>query len=133
MIGCIEKGIPAPEFENYVRILSQDQKRSMLIPGLAHYIYITQGFEPALEYINEQLKRSPTLRSLKEWVVLEKLGQRQHPPQLAIVIEALRRVLQQLPGYQCRQCGYATTVLSWQCPSCQHWSSIKPGTRFLSH
>jgi lipopolysaccharide biosynthesis regulator YciM len=133
VIECIEKGIPAPEFENYVRILSQDQKRSMLIPGLARYIFITQGFEPALAYINEQLKRSPTLRTLKEWVVLEKLGEREKPAQLTIVIEALRKVLQQLPGYQCRQCGYASTVLSWQCPGCQHWSSIKPGTRFLSH
>lgn len=133
VIECIEKGIPAQEFENYVRILSKDQKRSMLIPGLARYIFITQGFGPALEYINEQLKRSPTLRSLKEWVVLEKLGQREQHAQLIIVIEALRQVLQQLPSYQCRQCGYASTVLSWQCPGCQHWSSIKPGTRFLSH
>jgi lipopolysaccharide biosynthesis regulator YciM len=133
VIECVEKGIPAPEFENYVRILSKDQKRSMLIPGLAKYVFITQGFEPALEYINEQLKRSPTLRSLKEWVVLEKLGQREQHAQLSIVIEALRKVLQQMPGYQCRQCGYASTVLSWQCPGCQYWSTIKPGTRFLSH
>jgi lipopolysaccharide biosynthesis regulator YciM len=133
VIECIEQGIPAPEFENYVRILSKDQKRSMLIPGLARYIFITQGFEPAIEYINEQLKRSPTLRTLKEWVVLEKLGRREQHTQLFIVIEALRQVLQQLPSYQCRQCGYASTVLSWQCPGCQYWSSIKPGTRFLSH
>jgi lipopolysaccharide biosynthesis regulator YciM len=133
VIECVEKGIPAPEFESYVRILSKDQKRSMLIPGLAKYVFITQGFEPALEYINEQLKRSPTLRSLKEWVVLEKLGQREQHAQLTIVIEALRKVLQQMPGYQCRQCGYASTVLSWQCPGCQYWSTIKPGTRFLSH
>ncbi|HEX5055197.1 MAG TPA: lipopolysaccharide assembly protein LapB [Gammaproteobacteria bacterium] len=133
VIECVEKGIPAPEFESYVRILSKDQKRSMLIPGLARYIFITQGFEPAIGYINEQLKRSPTLRSLKEWVVLEKLGQREQHAQLFIVIEALRKVLQQLPSYQCRQCGYASTMLSWQCPGCHHWSSIKPGTRFLSH
>ncbi|HEY3488029.1 MAG TPA: lipopolysaccharide assembly protein LapB [Gammaproteobacteria bacterium] len=133
LIQCIEKGVPAAEFENYVRILSKDQKRSMLIPGLARYIFITQGFTPALDYINEQLKKSPTLRTLKEWVGLENLDQHEQHAQLTIVINALRKVLQQLPGYQCRQCGYSSTVLSWQCPGCQHWSSIKPGTRILGY
>jgi lipopolysaccharide biosynthesis regulator YciM len=73
LIFCIEQGVPAQEFENYVRMLSQDQKHSMLIPGLARYLYSTQGFDIARGYINEQLRKSPTLRGLKEWVELESM------------------------------------------------------------
>ena len=43
-------------------------------------------------------------------------------------------LLQQLVGEQikiksthkCRQCGFATHSLFWQCPSCRQWGSIKP-------
>jgi lipopolysaccharide biosynthesis regulator YciM len=133
LIYCIEQGVPAQEFENYVRMLSQDQKHSMLIPGLARYLYSTQGFDVARGYINEQLRKSPTLRGLKEWVELESMQRPEQDAQLQIVIGALQKVLQQLPGYQCRQCGYTSTILNWQCPSCQSWTSIKPTAKVLNH
>ncbi|MGL4775713.1 MAG: lipopolysaccharide assembly protein LapB, partial [Aeromonas veronii] len=28
--------------------------------------------------------------------------------------------------HKCRQCGFATHSLFWQCPSCRQWGSIKP-------
>ena len=33
---------------------------------------------------------------------------------------------QELPAYQCRQCGYKANTLYWLCPSCHNWASVKP-------
>ncbi|KMT66512.1 hypothetical protein [Catenovulum maritimum] len=34
--------------------------------------------------------------------------------------------IQQLPNYECDQCGYQGSLLFWQCPRCKHWGSVKP-------
>ncbi|WP_111978135.1 hypothetical protein [Algibacillus agarilyticus] len=34
--------------------------------------------------------------------------------------------IEQLPDYECGQCGYQGSFLFWQCPRCKHWGSVKP-------
>ncbi len=133
VIHCIQQGVPANDFETHVRTLTLDKKYSMFVPGLTAYLYQTRGEAEALRYINEQLHKNPSLRSLQEWAELEKSRQLEPNEQLQIVLDALRKVMNQMPGYQCKHCGYPSTILHWQCPGCKSWSTIKPTARAWPH
>lgn len=42
------------------------------------------------------------------------------------VLALLRHLRARQPDYQCERCGFVARRLHWQCPSCKHWSTIKP-------
>ncbi len=122
---CIANGIESQDFDNYVQTFINDSDQQGLVPGLALYIYNSHGEQAAVDYINRQLQNQPSLSGLKEWVQLEKT-RGAGVEQLDSGIQALDKVMQRMPGYQCRNCGYTTTILYWQCPGCKSWSTIKP-------
>lgn len=126
ILASIENGVSAQEFDSQIKMLSRDGKSGMLIPGLARYLYGTQGDSAAHNYVDEQLRKNPSLKALKEWVELQQLEEHAVDPRLATIDKALDKVIRQLPSYQCRQCGYNSVVLHWQCPGCKTWSSTKP-------
>lgn len=126
ILACITNGVPGHEFDNQIKTLSREGKSGMLIPGLAKYLYGTQGDGAAHDYINEQLRKNPNLKALKEWVELQQLKEHGSDMRLATIDTVLDKVIRQLPSYQCRQCGYNSVVLHWQCPGCKTWSSTKP-------
>jgi lipopolysaccharide biosynthesis regulator YciM len=126
ILACITIGVPGHEFENQIMTLCREGKSGMLIPGLAKYLYGTQGDGAAHDYINEQLRKNPNLKALKEWVELQQLKEHGSDMRLATIDTVLDKVIRQLPSYQCRQCGYNSVVLHWQCPGCKTWSSTKP-------
>ena len=54
----------------------------------------------------------------------------------ATALERVRAGLHSLDSqrlrYQCKSCGYSTSVLMWQCPSCRTWESVAPVTAAVS-
>jgi len=126
ILACIANGVPAQEFEGQIKMLSREGKSGMLIPGLARYLYGTQGDVAAHDYVDEQLRKNPSLKALKEWVELQRLNDHGTDSRLTTINQVIEKVIKQLPGYQCRQCGYNSVVLHWQCPGCKTWSSTKP-------
>lgn len=125
ILACIANGVPGHEFDNQIKTLFREGKSGMLIPGLAKYLYGTQGDGAAHDYINDQLRKNPNLKALKEWVELQQLKEHGRDMHLATIDTVLEKVIRQLPSYQCRQCGYNSVVLHWQCPGCKTWSSTK--------
>lgn len=126
VLACIANGVSEHEFDNQIKTLSREGKSGMLIPGLARYLYGTQGDSAAYDYINEQLRKNPSLKALKEWVELQQLKEHGGDMRLVTIDTVLDKVIRQLPSYQCRHCGYNSVVLHWQCPGCKTWSSTKP-------
>ena len=131
-IGCIHQGVSAQEFENEIRMLSRDGKHGMLIPGLTQYLYQAQNQKTANDYIHDQLRKNPNLKALSEWIELRQLQDAGSAEELTTVSEVLNRVMRQLPSYQCRNCGYPSTLLHWQCPGCKSWSTIKPTSKTIT-
>jgi len=45
-------------------------------------------------------------------------------------VQALRPLLHKMLGasarFQCRNCGYGSAVLHWQCPGCRSWDTVQP-------
>ncbi|MGH8447506.1 MAG: hypothetical protein ACREVL_19740, partial [Solimonas sp.] len=40
--------------------------------------------------------------------------------------QALRRLMENSPRYQCGNCGFSPRQQFWQCPSCKRWGTITP-------
>ena len=72
--------------------------------------------------------------ALAELVDIERIGQAE-PEQRRAEINRLRKVLRRLvsnsAAYRCSNCGYASLMLHWQCPSCRQWEKGRPDNRVL--
>ena len=42
---------------------------------------------------------------------------------------ALSKLAQTTPRYQCKECGFSSRKLLWQCPSCKDWETQRPAGR----
>lgn len=49
-----------------------------------------------------------------------------HHDALQKVRMALGKLAAATPRYQCRECGFSTQRLIWQCPSCKNWETQRP-------
>ena len=48
---------------------------------------------------------------------------------LARVRHALGKLAASTPRYQCKECGFSSQQLLWQCPSCKDWETQRPHSR----
>jgi lipopolysaccharide biosynthesis regulator YciM len=39
---------------------------------------------------------------------------------------ALSKLAGTIPRYQCKECGFSSQKLLWQCPSCRDWETQRP-------
>ena len=72
------------------------------------------------------------LQTLGEFVELQKLseGHKGDPESaLAKIRGALSKLARSTPRYQCRECGFSSQRLLWQCPSCRDWETQRPASR----
>lgn len=90
---------------------------------------LERGEEPAAReaLLEEMRKQMAPLRLLREYVALE---QTRFDGEEVAVLSLIERVLsehvQQWYAYRCKQCGFRTKNLFWQCPSCHNWGTIRP-------
>ena len=70
--------------------------------------------------------------TLSEFVDLHDLTQSDATSQeeaLQKVRSALAKLAAATPRYQCRECGFSSQRLLWQCPSCRNWETQRPASR----
>jgi lipopolysaccharide assembly protein B len=95
-----------------------------------------QGSAAALQFLQDKLRQAPQPRVLAQWLVLKK--QQATQPNACIeenadLFDWSAGALQIARGsaltHRCQQCGFGTTALHWQCPSCKSWDSCQPIVR----
>jgi lipopolysaccharide biosynthesis regulator YciM len=95
--------------------------------ALAELMRQQQGERVAGEFIIQQLEERPSLRGLDRVIDLSLELTSGSTRQ---ILEVLHRLVAQMvadkPFYRCGHCGFEGKTLHWQCPSCKHWSSVKP-------
>ena len=91
----------------------------------------TEGIDPST-YLMERLQQQPQWRGLD--LLLRTAGGRL--PEAAPLIEGMRqalvKVMERRPAYQCVHCGFTPTLLFWQCPSCKQWTTVVPLEEFAA-
>ncbi|MFM4647804.1 lipopolysaccharide assembly protein LapB [Aeromonas bivalvium] len=96
--------------------------------ALARLVEERDGLSQARTLVLRQLRRHPSMKGFYQLVGFQLASAEPGPAKESL------ELLQQLVGEQikiksthkCRQCGFATHSLFWQCPSCRQWGSIKP-------
>lgn len=88
-----------------------------------------EGLDP-LDRLAEGLEVRPSRAVLAQFLeVLEKqpgvIAAGLDKP-AASLRQALRRLMESSPKYQCGNCGFSPRQQFWQCPSCKRWGSITP-------
>ena len=81
------------------------------------------------ECVENYLLDEPTL---SEFVDLHQFSQgngAQQSEALSKVRGALSKLAMASPRYQCRECGFSSQRLLWQCPSCRNWETQRPASR----
>ncbi|CAJ1762158.1 lipopolysaccharide assembly protein LapB [Aeromonas salmonicida] len=96
--------------------------------ALAKLVEERDGLNQARALVLRQLRRHPSMKGFYQLVGFQLASAEEGPAKESL------ELLQQLVGdqikikstHKCRQCGFATHSLFWQCPSCRQWGSIKP-------
>ncbi|QEA39745.1 lipopolysaccharide assembly protein LapB [Pistricoccus aurantiacus] len=116
-------------FETYLHQLVETTPLTSVIITLGDLLWHRQGYDAAVEFISAQLAREPSLRGVD---YLMHLYRHEMGPQEQPRIELLKRhteaLLETMPRYRCRCCGFAGLQLHWQCPRCRSWGTTKPIT-----
>ncbi|MEE4184482.1 MAG: lipopolysaccharide assembly protein LapB [Gammaproteobacteria bacterium] len=82
-----------------------------------------------LECLRDYVLADPVLTNLVDVSRLrEESPQVQHAA-LEEIRAGLRRVVSQAHRYRCKNCGYVTSELLWQCPSCRAWETVSPAVQ----
>lgn len=84
----------------------------------------------AAKFLADHMRSRPSIRGIRHLVDYHlEDAYDQVREDLLILRSLMDKLLENKPTYRCRQCGLATKMLHWQCPSCRQWSSIKPNHR----
>ncbi|MFP4131732.1 lipopolysaccharide assembly protein LapB [Thiohalospira sp.] len=116
------------EILHWLRELDEGQGQSTPLLAMVDLMERQQGPDQAALFLRNRLTERPSLRGLERYVALTR--QRAEPGEqrdLEPVHTILERMVADQPLYQCTHCGFRGRVLHWQCPSCKHWTTVKPG------
>ena len=89
----------------------------------------SRGRREAIRFITDRLRQRASVRGLDRLLDFEIEDQRDAgamSEHLEILKGLTAELLFERPVYKCRHCGFPAKSLHWQCPSCKHWTSIRP-------
>jgi lipopolysaccharide biosynthesis regulator YciM len=78
------------------------------------------------ECVEQYMLSEPTL---KEFIDLQTVNESTGDDRLAALVKvrsALSKLAGTIPRYQCKECGFSSQRLLWQCPSCRNWETQRP-------
>jgi lipopolysaccharide biosynthesis regulator YciM len=81
------------------------------------------------ECVEDYILKEPTLAEFVDLHQLDKEAEDSHEAALKKVRTALSKLASATPRYQCRECGFSSQRLLWQCPSCRNWETQRPASR----
>lgn len=114
--------------EELRRLLTQYPRISLIV-ALAERLQKTEGASVAVNFLAQQLQQKPSIRGLNHLIHLQQAqseAQSIEYRDLALLQTLTEALLKDKPIYRCVQCGYASKILDWHCPSCKHWNTVKP-------
>ena len=84
------------------------------------------GVDVIDECVEEYMLNLPTLAEFIDLQVLAGQEKEQRKNAMARVRAGLNKLAASTPRYQCRECGFSSQRLLWQCPSCKDWETQRP-------
>lgn len=82
--------------------------------------------ETALECLWDYVSNDPILGKLVDTESLQQGEPEQRREAIQRVRAGLATLISSVHRFRCNQCGYVTSQLLWQCPSCRSWETVVP-------
>lgn len=84
------------------------------------------GVDVIDECVEEYILSEPTLTEFVDVQTLSSQSGEARGDALSRVRVGLAKLAAMTPRYQCKECGFSTQRLLWQCPSCRDWETQRP-------
>lgn len=127
LMHCYEHLGLLEELVEYLQRSLTKCHNSAIILVLADVIAKLQGIDKAMEFLAEEMQKHLSLRGvirLLDFYIESAKGDLKK--NLDLLLKFLHRYINSSPRYLCLQCGFASKLFYWQCPSCRKWSRIEP-------
>lgn len=115
------------EMLNYLQGILPLQNSAQIILTIAELLRNKSGDVVALNFVNEQLMKQPSITGL-HWLIRVNLENREGPSKenLLMLRQLTNKIIEEKPQYQCNRCGFSVRSIYWQCPGCKSWNSLSP-------
>ncbi len=127
MVVCYRNLGELDEFMHYLQDMVDQHGNIASMLVLSELIVEKEGEEAAVKFITNELKNRPTIRGvdhLIQYALAKTQGSTRDS--LMSIKELTDSLIKNSPVYKCNKCGFDAKLLHWQCPSCKHWSTLKP-------
>ncbi len=113
--------------ERYLRQLLEKYGGITPLLAVVDLVREGRGEEDASGLVIQYLRERPSVRGLDKLIELQlESGQGELHENLLILKELADKLLQEKMPYRCRNCGFGSKALCWQCPGCKQWNTIRP-------
>ncbi|WP_041523299.1 lipopolysaccharide assembly protein LapB [Gilvimarinus agarilyticus] len=113
--------------DDYLQKLLKEHPSNTLIIKIADRLRWSQDDYVAADFIAEQLKLNPSIRTLNRLVELHlPHSEGKAKENLELLKQLVDQVIAEKPSYCCNKCGFTGNSLHWLCPGCKSWGSIRP-------
>lgn len=117
----------------YIEGLIDRYHNNSLALALVDVVAESGNKQHAIEVMTEQMKQQVSVGGLRKLIDLNLASSSGSARENLLILKDLsEKLLQNKPAYRCDQCGFEGKSIHWQCPTCKHWSSIKPIQEFAN-
>ncbi len=114
-------------YERLLRQMLESHQDIHMMLALARLIRVQGGDSSAIQYLNQQLEKTPYLSGVLELLRYQlPHAEGELQTNLHRLQEMIDQLLSRRPFYRCNHCGYEAKSLYWLCPSCQKWDRMQP-------
>ncbi|SET81280.1 lipopolysaccharide assembly protein LapB [Thalassotalea agarivorans] len=126
MQACYEALDEEDKFIAELKRMHDETGSASLLIKYAQFIEQRQGTHKAASIMLSAMKRRPTISGFKHFVNMQASSEAESGEQLAVIKELISAYLSDKHRYNCRNCGFNSSVHYWSCPSCHEWEQLKP-------
>lgn len=127
VIDCYQQFEWQEALGEYLSSLMHKCPTMSVVLAYVQYLEATQNKEQAARFLSHYMYEYPSIRGLKQLVefhLAKAFGQVRS--ELSMLNSLIAQLLEKKPVYRCKNCGFSSLSLHWQCPSCRQWSLVCP-------
>lgn len=116
-----------PSFKKFLKSTLEKNADPRIIAMLVELTYKNKGREAGQTLMLDLVRKHPSLESVYQ---LMKNHARDVTPSrqdkdFSLLADLLAEVVEMGRNYHCRQCGFQSNSLHWQCPGCKGWGTVQ--------
>ncbi len=137
MLECTIATHSFNQYRDYLDFIFEKTGQVSAIVAYVESLKVDQGVEEACEYLKQRVKAAPSIQLLEHLFTLisennsdaiSTLDFNDMAPEIQLV---LKKVASEKAAFKCNHCGFDSSQLIWQCPSCKNWQTLKPALVYI--